>query len=101
MMVNKISIPSCVADKIDFTKIHSQDDLNTAISQAYSACAVDVKAECDCAKGGKKKKREPSEYNKFIKSCFGEKKKAGEDVSRASVVLSQCAANYRKEHPKK
>ena len=94
-MVNKTAIPDCIAEKINFDAVHSQDDLNTAISQAYDACAkenkVRLKDQCDCTKG-EKKKREPSEYNTFIKDCF---------KTKSNPTLTDCAADWRKGHPKK
>jgi len=42
---------------------------------------------CECSEGGKRK-REPSAYNNFIKSCFQEK---------PNPTLKDCAADWRKK----
>lgn len=95
-MSTKTVIPNCIAEKIDFAKVRSQDDLNTAITQAYDACAKEnrkaLQADCGCGGKGEKQKREPSEYNRFIATCFKEK---------TNPSLTDCAADWRKGHPKK
>jgi hypothetical protein len=90
-MPNKTTLPDCITEKIDFTKVRSQSDLDTAISQAYDACAKEHPADCGCGKG-EKKKREPSVYNLHIKKCFQED---------SNATLKSCAADWRKDHPKK
>jgi hypothetical protein len=82
--MSKITLPDCIAEKINFNAVRSQEDLNTAISQAYDACAKEHPADCGCGKG-EKKKREPSEYNIFIKDCFHEK---------PNTTLKDCAADW-------
>ena len=97
-MPNKTAIPDCIAEKIDFTKVRNQDELNTAIGQAYDACAKENKASCSCEKG-EKKKREPSAYNLHISTCMKSKNIKG--FGNAAPAMKECAAEWRKTHPKK
>ncbi|MDD5701582.1 MAG: hypothetical protein PHU23_05970 [Dehalococcoidales bacterium] len=99
-MSSKTVIPACIAEKIDFSKVHSQADLNTAIGQAYDACAKEHPVECDCAKG-ERRKREPSAYNLFIGECMRSKPIAGKPFGTAGKYMGECAQSWREAHPKK
>ena len=74
-----------IEKKIDFNKVRSQADLNTAINQAYDACAKEHPVDCGCGKG-EKRKREPSAYNNFIKDCF---------KTKTNPSLTDCAADWK------
>lgn len=94
----KTILPACITEKINFDSVHSQEDLNTAIGQAYDSCANEHPVDCGCDKG-EKKKREPSAYNIHISTCMKSKHIKG--FGNAVPAMVECAADWRKDHPKK